>query len=323
MNQNPGSFDEASAWSELKDLSRRLISAEAGEIYDALQVRFQSLIQELKARESPIPPSVLNDPMLRPQFVGNSSEVKPTEPPHEELLFGVPAVRPNSSDEQENEEPPLTPPTPEQLAEAESLIRNAKVAQMRGNRDEAISLLKQAENAAPGASTVIEAVGDELLAAGKVGEARKYYRRAKVADPSNVSAERKFAELVFRSEASAATAIIAESEVVANARSAAILSFLVPGLGQIVRGRIATGITFIVLVFGLWALAFALGLKGALAQMLNAQTGRDPYNPLVFAIVPAAVILYFINVADVSSRAKMASTRSYERPPPPENLPFE
>lgn len=300
-----------------------MISAEAGEIYDALQGRFRTLIQELKTREAPIPPSVLNDPILRPHFLGKVETPEATEVPQEELLFGVPKIRPTRDETDTPDEPLPPPPDPDQLAMAENLIRQAKVAQMRGNRDEAISLLKQAEAAAPGASPVIEAVGDELLAAGKVSEARKYYRRATLADPSNASAERKFAELVFRSEASAATAIIAESEVVANARSAAILSFFVPGLGQIVRGRVLTGIVFMVLVFGLWALAFALGLKGALAQILNTQTGRGPYNPIVFALVPIAVIIYFINVADVSSRAKMASAKSYERPTPPENLPFE
>lgn len=323
MNQNADSFDQAAAWNELKDLSRKLISAEAGEIYDALQVRFRHLIHELRLREAPIPPSVLNDPMLRPHFLVGSEAPETSREPQEELLFGVPTVRPIQPEQPEQEEPLPPPPSPEQLAQADALIRQAKVAQMRGNRDEAISLLKQAEAAAPGASAVLEAVGDELLASGKVSDARKYYRKASKADPSNVSAERKFAELVFRSDASAATIHLAESEVVANARSAAILSFFVPGLGQIVRGRVATGIVFMILIFGLWALAFALGLKGALAQLLNAQTAREPFNPIVYAIVPAAVILYFINVADVSSRAKMASTKSYERPKPPEDLPFE
>lgn len=323
MNENLDSFDQAAAWNELRDLSRRLISAEAGEIYDALHVRFGNLVQELKDREAPIPPAILNDPIIRPHFLNKAGQQEVKGEPKEELLFGVPTMRPVISDVRAEDEPLPSPPTPEQIAKAEALIRQAKVAQMRGNRDEAISILKQAEVEAPGASGVLEAVGDELLASGKVSDARRYYRRAAKADPANVSAERKFAELVYRSDASAATVLLAESEVVANAKSAAILSFFVPGLGQIVRGRVVTGIVFMVLIFGLWALAFALGLKGALAQMLNVQGAREPFNPIVFAIVPTAVILYFINVADVSSRAKIASTKNYERPTPPENLPFE
>ena len=57
------------------------------------------------------------------------------------------------------------PPTQEQLERIDNLIRLSKVAQMRGQKDEALRLLKEAESVAPYASAVLEAIGDELMAA--------------------------------------------------------------------------------------------------------------------------------------------------------------
>lgn len=328
MSQDSGEpgFDAPAAWEAVVDLANRMTGASDPDVYDALKASFDSLLADLKSREAPIPPSVLAHPLLRERFLPNSKTPKP-EPETPAELFGATVERvPPTSDPAQDDEAAWEPPpsTPEQIAEAENLLRLAKVAAMRGSRDEAADLLKRAEQAAPGASAVLEALGDEAAAQRKPAEARRLYDRARRADPANTSADRKHAELVFRTHAaSQAFSPSGMAESAASAKSAALLSFFVPGLGQIVQGQYAKGAFFLVGVFGLWTIAIAFGLRETLSKILNVADQSGDINVVTVFCVLGAVILWFVNFADASARAKLAGKRTIERPRPPEDLPYE
>lgn len=335
MSSHPESeFDTERAWSDLQSTARRMGEAEDPAIYDALKAQFDALVANLRKSGASPPDSVLNDPLLRTQFVQRTSKSGEVDGKGVEVvdeLFGVkiepraiPTTSTGSEDFTEVESSNSSaPPSSEELSMIDELIRRSKVAQMRGNRDEAASLLKQAESIAPSASTVLEAIGDELASARKFQEARRYYDRARRADPQNTSADRKFADSVFRSDAAKHTyANLDDSEVVADPRKAAILSYFVPGLGQFVTGQWLKGSIFLLGSFVCMLSSIRLGLMSGLAGIAGAKTGTPP-SSFAYVLAGAGFIVYIANIVDMATRAKSTGARAFGRPTPPENLPYE
>jgi hypothetical protein len=67
---------------------------------------------------------------------------------------------------------------------------------------------------------------------------------------------------------------------------AGLLSYLIPGLGQIYQGRIAKGILFFVVLYGLFFYGLSLGdWQNVYLEPLNNQAGRQPQDQRLFQVV--------------------------------------
>lgn len=240
-----------------------------------------------------------------------------------ELQFMIPEPEPES----ELEDGSLLPPaTPEQLAQAENLIRQARVHTMRGDRDGARKLLEEAANAAPGSAAVLEALGDELTEQGKKRQALEYYKRALALDPKNVALDKKHAFLTFNALAASQAfySPASDLETVASAKAAVWMSFFCPGLGQLVSGRVLIG----GIIMGVW-LASLVGLIAIGYQHVFYVIGltKPPpgvnANPVIFLPVATGLVFHIMAIADASSNAKKTERLKPLRPKPPSDLPFE
>src|SRR5436309_572380 len=87
-----------------------------------------------------------------------------------------------------------------------------------------------------------------------------------------------------------------------NSPTAALLSYLVPGLGQIVQGRVAKGVLFLVCLYALFFYGQALGSwrnvylpDGKALEQENQRELNDGYVGRLVRIVPGGVgvALYF------------------------------
>ncbi len=233
-----------------------------------------------------------------------------------------------------SEEPVPPPPTAEQQLAADDLIRRAQVAKMRGQVQEATTLIEQAAAIAPGAANVLELLGDELVERKKYGEARAAYGRAHKADPANVAIERKFAEMVLRTTAGMSMEValtmgdspfLNPGETTASAWAATVFSLLVPGSGQLVLGETKKGLALI----GAWILCLiTVGLMQTDMQGLVQSIGGRHGNYSVLIFLPLIVLfgIYAGAIGGCSTKVKkrwVPPARSAEKPTPPVNLPFE
>lgn len=218
----------------------------------------------------------------------------------------------------------IPPPSEEQLEQAENLLRQAQLARIRGNDSVADRLLTEAAEIAPGAATVLEAIGDDFSRRRQMAKARDAYAKAIAADPKLVSAERKYAEAVLATSATIDPFMMAEmdSGTMASGKAAMIISIFLPGVGQMVTGQIAKGLIMLVGVFGGWAASIAMP-KGV-SEILKALGGRqaDP-SGLVFVTLGIAAACHLWSMFDASSQAKRFTPRKIERPVPPSDRPFD
>ena len=281
-------------------------------------------------------------------------------PTHDSLPTDKPVVEIGSSESESlvttEEEKPLTatqkkkrweddivlPPqaTQEQIRQADEFIRQARIAKMRGSSQEYTRLLNQAQQVAPGAPNVLEALGDDLLERNNQGEARVAYYKAHKMAPKNVQIERKYAELVFQSSANKSweTQMMLETEAVANAKYAAVLSAIVPGVGQIVlQDRWKGGVMATIWFFSIVGIVV---LRNDVQNIIRMLAGRGTHpSPVVYFLLFVFIVNWIVSVMDCINRAKgkgdTAGLMAYmgtetpvkrdkkERPIPPENLPFE
>lgn len=215
-------------------------------------------------------------------------------------------------------------PTFEQLEKAEKLLQRYHLEKTRGNPEMASQILKEAQALAPNASIVLEVLGDDAASRRQQKDAIEFYKRAKEADPKNASAERKHAEMVFVAQARVATVASSEFESVASARSASLFSVILPGLGHIVIGRVATGIGFmavwILCVIGL--IAIPDGIKG----LASAVSGRSapPFNAMILLPLIGGFVTWLLALTTIGSEAKTMARRMKltEGPKPPVDLPY-
>lgn len=235
-------------------------------------------------------------------------------------------VQPEPVAEPEPEsEPEVVEITPERLAEAERLLQRYRLEYSRGNQGIAAKLLEEAMTIAPGASMVLEVMGDDAVARKRPKEAMDFYLRAKTADPRNVSADKKHADLVFNTQARMSTAMASEFESLASAKSATIFSVILPGLGHAVTGQLATGIGFMVVYVGFltWTLLTPDGIRGLIAMISG--TNRPPLNAMVLVPMVGAFVTWLMSLTTIGARTKTMAARIHrpDAPRPPVDLPFE
>ncbi len=222
---------------------------------------------------------------------------------------------------------PELPPVPSQseLEAAENLIRQANLAKIRGDMAGFERLVQQASETAPGSSNVHEALGDAYVERKQVRKAKEEYQLAVRINPKNASAERKYGETVLAIQLALDPnfATPPPDDSFASGKGAVILSFLVPGLGQLaladyVKGGILFGLT--VLSVG-WALLIPDGFNGLL--YLFSPHAKVSLNPVIFLPLLVTLVCWVVGVADASSKAKRVPALRVDRPVPPVDKDFE
>ncbi|MEZ0324924.1 MAG: tetratricopeptide repeat protein [Fimbriimonas sp.] len=233
--------------------------------------------------------------------------------------------------EEEEIEIPTEPPTAQQLAQAEQLVREARVEKIRGNTRGATDLLKKASEVAPGAPAVLEVLGDDLVERKQLDQAKKAYKQAWKLDPKNVGLERKYATVVVQMDAmgsiddqlrmNLSDSPFSEAEARASSTAAIFLSALLPGLGHVVLGR---QVGFLILgawvLCGIWLTVMRKDLAGLLAFATGGHT-----SPNLAVLLPVMLMagIYLGTLASLKSAKKAHKRKPPDRPQPPVDLPFE
>ena len=227
-----------------------------------------------------------------------------------------------------------SPPTPEQQADADKLVAQARVEKMRGNGERASELLRQAVSVAPGSSTVVELLADELVGQRKYREALDKYDLARRLDPKNAGADKKHADLVFQTRAHAASAnlmIAEQASLATSSKIATMFACLLPGSGQLVMQRYALGafymVTWILMI--VWLGVMKSDFAGVLILIgLHVRGAKADFSPVVFIPISVAALIHIAGIVGTKSgssreAAFMAHMTKADRPTPPVNLPFE
>ncbi len=218
----------------------------------------------------------------------------------------------------------LPPPTRAQLDQADRLIQQARLAKTRGQTGQMANFLKQAEQAAPNAPTVLEFIGDQFLEQKRYRDAQAVYKRAFDLDPKNVGLERKWAQSIAAVAPMGDPMMMSEYESMASGKIASILSAFLPGLGQVVLGEFAKGAA----IFGVWAgmilwlYLIPSGLKGIVALFSQRASQEEPFHAIVLVPMFIMFIVWISSIYD----AKMTSglgRKPISHPIPPDDKPFE
>lgn len=215
------------------------------------------------------------------------------------------------------------------IERAENLIRQARLARQRGQKDIARKLLEEAIELAPEAPTILEAKGDECMERFQYKAALELYEKAKNADPSNVALERKFGETVLKiAEAADPLAFASRAdESVAGGKVAVILSVIIPGLGQFVTGKQTPGLG----MFGGWIVGWFLallipnGMSGVMGLFGVKTSGGQVANFNGIVLIPLAIagFCHLWATLDAGQRASQLQRKRVDRPAPPVDKPFE
>jgi tetratricopeptide (TPR) repeat protein len=234
--------------------------------------------------------------------------------------------------EEEEVEIPTEPPSPQQMAQAEQLVREARVEKIRGNVRGASDLLKKASEVAPGAPTVLEALGDDLVERKQYDNAKKAYKQAWKLDPKNVGIERKYATLVAQMDSmgsiedqlrmNLSDSPFSETEARASLGAATLYSALLPGLGHVVLGKkVGFGIMAAWVLCGIWLFV----MYEDLAMLLTMASGGGRGSPNVAVLLPLMIMagIYLGTLGSLKSARKQTVKKVVERPKPPVDLPFE
>lgn len=295
----------AGEWDELRRLAEKHRESDdpviAKALEEALVGKARSLALSAKAK-----PAWLEEfPMLAAMFVAIPEEAAPVTP------------------EPAEPKAPPAPAKPDDPETADRLIREAHLWSTRGDKAKAKELLDQAEAAAPNSGAVLIALGDAARERRNLKEAVRLYAQAMKAEPGNIAYERKHADAVFEQSRGLFFDPTSPSgvEAVASAKSAVLLSVMLPGVGQIVTGEIAKGVFFLVMVVGGWTAALLIGFKGLFA-MLGMGPTKDAEATVLIPLA-IAVLFHLIAIFDASAKSKTIGKRKIDRPVPPSNLPFE
>lgn len=225
----------------------------------------------------------------------------------------------------------VPPPTPKQLQEADALIRQARVEKMRNNSQKATDLLKQAAAAAPGAPSVLEALGDDLMERKQIKAAKDAYQKAFRLNPKNVGVEEKLAKAALtmgtmgsleeqmRNHLGSGL----DSEAMARLPYAALLSAILPGAGHVVLGKNGAGVPIIVawLACVVWFLTHWFDFVKWLSVFKG---GHEHPNAVVFVPLVLMAIIYVSTLGNLKGLGgKGVKRKDVVHPKPPVDLPFD
>lgn len=222
----------------------------------------------------------------------------------------------------ENGDAETLPATPEQLEAADRLIAQARLEKSRGNRGRSSELLQQAAQAAPGAASVLEMLGDDQTERKQYTKARDTFAQALRSEPNNVGLQTKHAEAVLRASAHSVDGMLGLDGALNpedRDSGAAWIDILAPGLGQCFRGR--WGVGLVLLAVWLTAVVFLVLHNQPRDLADNAPRGNQTLGVVAILVVAA---LHLGSLANVLFTVRStAPKRNVEKPRPPVDLPFE
>jgi tetratricopeptide (TPR) repeat protein len=247
-----------------------------------------------------------------------------------ELQNDEPHAEPATEPEPESERPLPPPPTPEQIEQAEILLRSARLERSRGNAQKATELLEQAANIAPGSVSVLTSIADDYIERRQIPKARELLAQAVKLDPTNVALERKYAELVLRTSnaLSVEDALRAglsdfggRPEAVASARAATLLSVVLPGSGHFVLGYRTKGLAMLIVWVAM--MAWAIFTPNGFGQIIRMANGlQSSIDPVIFVPLFVAAAIHISAVMGCAQMSKTSVVKKIDNPKPPVNLPY-
>jgi tetratricopeptide (TPR) repeat protein len=164
--------------------------------------------------------------------------------------------------------------TPQEMLQAEALMRDAAMLRRREKYGEAEQKCRQALQLVPRDAAALEFLGDLLQGVARIDEALAAYKRAVEADSRRSAAERKYGELLMQQQRWNAS----DPEAVPkNPLFAMLLSLLLPGLGQFHNSDTVKGLFFLaadavciyLLGFSPWGFAGEHGRHGVSASLVG------------------------------------------------------
>jgi tetratricopeptide (TPR) repeat protein len=203
-------------------------------------------------------------------------------------------------------------------------LRQANLARVRGDKAESDRLLQAAQVAAPRSAAVLEEIGDRYFAERKLRQAKESYQAALDVEPGRPSAERKLGEAVLALQMvldpSKILGEVPDDDSYVGAKALPVLSFLVPGLGQLANGETGKGLT----MMAVWAGSLLMtGLLSDGFRAFSSLFGRGGgLNPVAFLPLSSAVVAFAWAVGDASSTAKLKERRNIVPPKPPVDMEF-
>ncbi|MCX7798988.1 MAG: hypothetical protein N2109_01440 [Fimbriimonadales bacterium] len=187
-----------------------------------------------------------------------------------------------------------------------------------------MELYRKAAQTAPSSASVLAASGEGLLDHRMVQEAKDLLQRAKELAPDDPNVERQYARAVLAAAEGVWSLPTSQAGLdYASAKSATLLSMLVPGLGQLVAGRTTKGVTMLAgwVACLAWALLIPKGLSGLVA-ILFGSLGSE-VNLLVLLPLAGVFAFWLAAIYDMNAEAKRARPSRPDRPKPPVDLPYE
>jgi tetratricopeptide (TPR) repeat protein len=151
------------------------------------------------------------------------------------------------------------------------LLGRATLARLRNRQEEALALAEEARGLDEASWETHELLGDLLLEAGRSGDALKSYRRARELNSSRGVLEEKIGRAAIARARQERTADLSRALLEGTAKPerpkrspgySALLSLLVPGLGQFHNGDMLKGLV----MFSAFVFLFSLSMLDALRQ---------------------------------------------------------
>ena len=218
--------------------------------------------------------------------------------------------------------------------EIERQIRLAR-AHIAGDRKPvARDILARLEQSVPNNVDVLELKADMLIASKDMTNALPLLKKARKADPTNVTVEKKLAEVAMRAatmgsiddqlRSGLSGTLIAEGDMKATPTVATVCSLFLPGLGHLFVGMTTKGIVYIVV----WVIT-VVPLTYMMITELNRIHGNiNNFNPTmpIVGLFFVAAMCWFVALFECAALGKKPGSgkrKTIEHPKPPVDLPFE
>ena len=219
--------------------------------------------------------------------------------------------------------------------ELEQKIRLARAHWTGDRKPAAREIMAQLEKAAPNNVDVLEFKADMLLANKDVTNALPLLKKARKVDPTNVSVEKKLAEVAMRAATVGSiddqlrmgidSSLITEGDLKATPTAATVCSVFLPGLGHLVVGMTTKGIVYLTV----WLVSVVPLTYMMITELNRIHGNMNNFNPTLpiiglFFISAMCWFVALFECASLGKRAGMTGKRPViAHPKPPVDLPFE
>lgn len=219
--------------------------------------------------------------------------------------------------------------TIEQEQEVERFVALAHLQRMRGQIRDAEDTCRKALEMSPQDVKIREELGDILYEEGKLDMALAEYRAALTISPGVESLEKKFAKVTLEIGEAEHDRLLAE-DMIRNPRKhgvrprnpvVAVISAIVPGLGQLYNGQVVKG----AIIFGA-VLIFIIALATLQHYPRGIQTTAEFFyftDPLVMILGILAAMAYIYGVIDAPLTADRLNKTIKDKHVVSSNLPTE